>query len=127
MRHKINKSTQPIDRGILDEIRAFHGNGNPDLTGRLIAAYIENSPKFIKELHEAATLCDYDALQMTAYIFKSSSLSLGAMVLASLCDRLGHQDHIADDGDTPELIARIEEEHMEVVAALELEIRNTAP
>jgi HPt (histidine-containing phosphotransfer) domain-containing protein len=123
MRQAIEKLTHPIDRGILDEIRAFNGNGNQDLTGRLIAAYIENSPKFIKELHEAATLCDDDSLQMAAYILKSSSLSLGAIFLASLCDRLGHQDHISEDGDTSELIARIEEEHMKVVAALEMEIQ----
>jgi HPt (histidine-containing phosphotransfer) domain-containing protein len=123
MRQDIERSTHPIDREILDEISAFEGNGNQNLTGRLIAAYIENSPKFIKELYEASTLCDDDALRMAAYILKSSSLSLGATFLASLCDLLGHQDRISWDGDASELIAWIEKEHTKVLAALEMVIR----
>ena len=125
MKQEIKESAPPIDRRVLDKIREFKGNGDQDLTGRLIAAYVENSPKFIRELHEASALCDDDALQMAAYILKSSSLSLGAMFLASLCERLGHQDRMSDDGHASELIARIEEEHSKVVAALELVIRES--
>jgi HPt (histidine-containing phosphotransfer) domain-containing protein len=116
-----------IDRKVLDEIRAFDGNGNSELAERLISVYIENSPKFIKELNETAANGDHDALQMTAHTFKSSSLSLGAMTLASLCDQLKHCDHHPDNGAVSELIVQIEAEHKRVVAALQRELHCTEP
>jgi len=122
-----NSQTPSIDRRVLEEICAFRGNGNADLPERLISAYIENSPKFIKELNETAVNGDHDALQMTAHTFKSSSQSLGAMTLASLCDRLKHCDYHPDNGVVSELIVQIEEEHKRVVAALQQELRRTEP
>ena len=122
-----DSQTPSLDRRILDEIRAFQGNGSSGLAEKLISAYIENSPKFIKELNETATNGDHDALQMTAHTFKSSSLSLGAMTLASLCDHLKHCDHHPDNGVVSELIAQIEAEHKRVVAALQREIHCTEP
>jgi len=122
-----NSQTPSLDRRILDEIRTFQGNGSSGLAERLISTYIENSPKFIKELNETATNGDHDALQMTAHTFKSSSLSLGAMTLASLCDHLKHCDRHPDNGVVSELIAQIEAEHKRVVAALQRELHCTEP
>jgi HPt (histidine-containing phosphotransfer) domain-containing protein len=123
----LDSQTLPLDRRVLDEIRAFHGNGSSGLAERLISAYIENSPKFIKELNETAANGDHDALQMTAHTFRCSSLSLGAMTLASLCDDLKHCDHYPDNGVVSELIPRIEAEHKRVVAALQRELHCTEP
>jgi signal transduction histidine kinase/CheY-like chemotaxis protein len=73
-----------IDHEILDELRALLG-GEVD---RLIDVFLEDTPRLITALENAASGPDYTALRDAAHSLKSSSANLGAMSLSAAAKRI---------------------------------------
>ena len=74
-----------IDSEVLDELRALLG-GEVD---RLIDVFLEDTPRLISELENAASSGpDYPALRDAAHSLKSSSANLGAMSLSAAARRI---------------------------------------
>ncbi|MGH8032573.1 MAG: ATP-binding protein [Luteimonas sp.] len=73
-----------IDHAILDELRSMLGND----IDRLIDVFLEDAPRLIAALENAAIGPDYVALRDTAHSLKSSSANLGAMSLSSAAKRI---------------------------------------
>src|SRR5690606_14079328 len=74
-----------IDSDVLDELRALLG-GEVD---RLIDVFLEDTPRLISELENAASNGpDYAALRDAAHSLKSSSANLGAMSLSAAAKRI---------------------------------------
>ena len=80
------RAAQPevIDHEILDELRALLG-GEVD---RLIDVFLEDTPRLITALENAASGPDYTALRDAAHSLKSSSANLGAMSLSAAAKRI---------------------------------------
>jgi len=73
-----------IDHEVLDELRAMLG-GEVD---RLIDVFLEDTPRLIAALENAASGPDYTGLRDAAHSLKSSSANLGAMSLSAAAKRI---------------------------------------
>ncbi|MFT3897817.1 MAG: ATP-binding protein [Thermomonas sp.] len=73
-----------IDDEVLEELRAVLG-GELD---RLIRVFLDDAPKHIAALEEAALAPDLEALREHAHSLKSSSANLGAMQLSAAAKRV---------------------------------------
>lgn len=73
-----------LDLEIVDELRALLG-GEVD---RLIAVFLEDTPRLIQALENAAVKPDYTGLREAAHSLKSSSANLGAMSLSAAAKRV---------------------------------------
>ncbi|HST45437.1 MAG TPA: response regulator, partial [Luteimonas sp.] len=80
------RTAQPlvIDPDILDELRAMLGNE----VERLVDVFLEDTPRLIGALENAAVGPDFDALRDAAHSLKSSSANLGAMSLSAAAKRV---------------------------------------
>jgi HPt (histidine-containing phosphotransfer) domain-containing protein len=75
--------------GVLDEAQlALHRQRRPGFLERIIAAYFEESPKYIKALKVGVAAKDYDKVKMAAHTLKSSSYNVGALRLSEICQQL---------------------------------------
>ncbi len=83
------KSTQiHLDESVLNSFRKIQKPGKPDIRIGLVNVYLQSGPKMLHELHQAAENKDTKKLWQTAHTLKSSSASLGALRLSSLCHEL---------------------------------------
>ena len=73
-----------IDKEVLEELRSLLG-GEVD---RLIDVFLEDTPRLIAALENAAVGPDYAALRDAAHSLKSSSANLGAMSLSAAAKRI---------------------------------------
>ncbi|QDQ74797.1 response regulator [Pseudoluteimonas lycopersici] len=73
-----------IDDEVLEELRAVLG-GELD---RLIRVFLDDAPRQIAALEEAAVAPDFEALREHAHSLKSSSANLGAMQLSAAAKRV---------------------------------------
>lgn len=73
-----------LDHEVLEELRAVLGT---DLD-HLIDVFLDDSPRLIAALEQAAIGPDYDALRDAAHSLKSSSANLGAMSLSTAAKRV---------------------------------------
>lgn len=73
-----------LDQAVVDELRAAVG-GDDEFVRDLVATYIEEARTHIDGLESAARANDLGAMVRPAHTLKSSSASIGAMRLASIC------------------------------------------
>ena len=107
-----------LDVKALDNIRALQRPGAPNLLEKIIALYLEDAPKLLQAMRDAAGAGDASALQRAAHTFKSSSANLGAVQLADLCGKLEHQPAAECLADAGPGISRIETAYAHVRASL---------
>ena len=83
---QVQRPPQPpvLDPEIVDELRALLG-GEVD---RLIAVFLEDTPRLIQALENAALGPDYKGLREAAHSLKSSSANLGALSLSAAAKRV---------------------------------------
>ena len=113
------KETEPLlEHDTLERIRALQRPGKPNVLGKIINLYLENSPGLIKTVRESVEQGDGAALCEAAHSLKSSSANLGAVSMAAMCKKL---EDMGRDGRTDAakaLIGRIESEYKLASAAL---------
>ena len=73
-----------LDHSMLDELREIAG----DETARIIALFLEDAPRLIAQLENAALVPDLDAMRDAAHTLKSSSANVGAMALSTAAKRV---------------------------------------
>ncbi len=109
-----------IDAKVLQAFRATAGEGAATFLVELIDCYLEESPKQLQAMEVAVAQGDAKALRQIAHMLKSSSASLGATTLASLCKEL-------EDATTEaiavglEQVLQLETEYERVKVALQVE------
>ncbi len=108
----------PLDIRYIDNIRKIDPEGKKQVLQTVIGYFLEDAPKVIAALRQAADSNDMEQLYKKAHYFKSSSANLGAARLAELCkavEFIGRHDSVFIDR---ELISRIESEFVTVSRAL---------
>lgn len=95
-----------IDRKILTQLLEDIG-GDTAALAELLHAYLDDTPRLLQDLEQAAAAGDNAALGMTAHTLKSTSASMGATALAALCEELGHKLRSGAAADRREHCARI--------------------
>ena len=73
-----------LDHSMLDELQEIAG----DETARIIALFLEDAPRLIAQLENAALVPDLDAMRDAAHTLKSSSANVGAMALSTAAKRV---------------------------------------
>ena len=80
--------SEPLDEGALARLRELDPTGANQLLQRVIHAYFGSLERFLPELTAARSPLDFSALRKIAHTLKSSSASLGALILSGHCARL---------------------------------------
>ena len=107
-----------LDASALQRIRALE---NPSLFHRVIQLYLEETPKILQALREAAERSDGAVLRRSAHHLKSSSANLGAIRLAALCRQLENLARQGRHEESESRVTEIEAEFTRVRTALEAE------
>jgi signal transduction histidine kinase/DNA-binding response OmpR family regulator len=115
-----NPPPSPIDRNVLDGIRALEGEGNRGLLERVINFYLSDAPRLVEGILSAAEKGDTESLLRAAHTLKSSSAYVGATGLSELCRKVWGMARTGEPiaaGDP--LLWKFEGEHRSVLEALE--------
>lgn len=73
-----------LDAEVLDELRAIAG----DETLGIVRLFLEDAPRLIARIEQAAAATDLDAMGEAAHTLKSSSANLGALALSAAAKRI---------------------------------------
>ena len=79
--------TPPVlDQSVLDELFEIAG----DETGAIIAMFLDETPKLVEQLQQAAAAADNERIREIAHSLKSSSGNVGAQALSDAARRIEH-------------------------------------
>ena len=87
----------------------------------LITVYLRSAPKLLQAMRAATDSGDAEALARAAHTLKSSSATMGAMALASLCKQLEAVARTGTITDADSQVLQIEEMYESVKTALQAE------
>ena len=111
-----------VRAAVLDDTQLnAHRLRRPGFLERIIVAYMEEAPKYIKSLRTAIATKDRAKLKMAAHTFKSSSYNVGGVNLAELCQQLELASENGDDEQAlSEMVDRVGGAYFEVEEALKM-------
>ena len=112
----INKPA--IDMRVMEGFKEIAGDDFDELLVELIDSYLEDSPPRVQAITNAIADQNAKVLQHSAHAFKSSSLTVGANLLAQICGELetiGRQDTIVG---ASAILLQLNAEYERVKAAL---------
>jgi len=120
-----HKETEPLlEQHALDKLRALQRPDKPNILGKIIRLYLENSSGLITSVRKSVKQGDGVALCDAAHSLKSSSANLGAIQLAAVCKELEDMGRERRTDGTRVLMDRIESEYQSARAALVGELEN---
>ena len=96
-----------VDLAALRGFEEIQAEGEPDLVVELIDLYLEDAPRKLALILEAAAGADEESLRRAAHSLKGSSASLGAFGAATLCAELERADCGDSSGQAGALLARL--------------------
>lgn len=109
----------PLDRTVLAELRELLG----DEVAQLVRVFLDDAPKLVRRMENAAARPDYPMLYQAAHALKSSSANLGAMRLSAAAKRI-EMSARAEALDRPAVaVAMLAEEYERVRKALQSDLR----
>lgn len=76
---------QVLDRDALDRLRELDPSGQGGLVERVLATYAQSLAKLLDQLAVARAAADAQGLRHVSHTLKSSSASVGALQLSTLC------------------------------------------
>jgi signal transduction histidine kinase/CheY-like chemotaxis protein len=108
-----------LDKQALEQLRSLQRPGGPDLLGKVIGLYLDNSQGLLERLRGALGAGDPDGLREAAHALKSSSANVGATALAELAKRLEAMGRAADLSQAASITEQLLAEYQRVVRALQ--------
>ena len=117
-----DQAVSPLAQQGLDQIRALQRPGQPDLLGKIVSLYLQESPKQLQQMRDAVAGGDDEALRQAAHTLKSSSANLGATQLAELSKELEHRGRDRRLVGAEELLHALEAQYLQVQHALAMEL-----
>jgi len=93
------KRPTPLDPEALDHLRALQKGSERNILGKVVQSYLNTAPQLLQSMQKAVARNDVAALRRAAHTLKSSSASLGALVLAALCkdlEAMGRTNRLAE-------------------------------
>jgi two-component system, sensor histidine kinase len=112
----------PVDRSVLEGLRALQQKGAPDLVGKVVTLYLSDASKVLDALDDAVKGENAQEIYRAAHKLKSSSANVGALNLASLLKQAEAMGRENRAGEVPEVFLQIREEYKAVKNALEAEL-----
>ncbi len=108
-----------LDHEMVATLREMTDVGQPDFLGELISLFLDTFAGQLTMLIDRADADDLAGMQRISHDLKSSSASVGAVVLAAHCAELEAMSRSGISRGTVSLVARIAEEFREVRPELE--------
>ncbi|MBE9126471.1 MULTISPECIES: PAS domain S-box protein [unclassified Coleofasciculus] len=108
-----------LDNEVLESFREIAGDDFEELLAEVIDSYLEDSPPRLNAIRNAVTQNDAADLQQSAHALKSSSLTVGATLLAQLCADLEALGYAGTIGDASTQLSPLDAEYERVKAALQ--------
>jgi len=72
----------------LESIRQLQSDAAPDIFNTVLQVFIEEGPLLLKTMRDAIEVKHFETLRRAAHALKSSSSNLGAMALATGCEKV---------------------------------------
>jgi signal transduction histidine kinase/DNA-binding response OmpR family regulator len=119
-------AVRPIDERVLEGVRALQMPGRPDVVQRAVRMYLESTPALLSQLERGAATGDVDALRHASHSLKSSSASIGALVMSARCARLEAMARSGDVPDAASVVQSIADEFRRVETALAEHVETVA-
>ena len=105
-------ATRPVlDAACMAELRALDPDGKAQLVKRVLATYQTSLAKLVGQLREARADGTWDQVSRVAHTLKSSSASIGALALSTLCAEI---ERLLRAGDSAGADALLDRFHAEV-------------
>lgn len=103
-----------LDETVLDSLKTVMGYDFSTLLER----FVEDAMMRLEQLRMTAAVADYPGLKSIAHSFKGSCGSIGAFILADLCQQLESAAQLCQTENVSELIGRLEHELGIVISLL---------
>ena len=113
---------EPLDAAALDGLRGLQVEGEPDILGELVGAFLKDASAKLDELRNAVSRGDASAAEWAARDLRSSCNDVGAGRAARAAEDLEETARSGGLTDAPAKLSRLEEELTRARAALEAEI-----
>jgi len=107
-----------LDLSYIESIRMIDPQGKKRLLHTVVTKYLEEAPRLLADIQNAASVSDMEGVYKKAHYLKSSSANLGAVKLAAQCETLesiGRNNSAIEDAT---LLTRFESELNAVSVAL---------
>ena len=112
-------ATKPVlDAACMAELRALDPDGKAQLVKRVLATYQASLAKLVEQLRVARGDGAWDTVSRVAHTLKSSSASIGALVLSGLCADIERLLRAGDSGGANALLDQFHAEVQRVDAAV---------
>lgn len=110
--------TSSMDPILNDALLAQYRSRKSGLLGRLIEAFLTESPDLFQNVRKAVEGRDFDMMRMSAHTLKSGSHNLGAARLASVCQDIENAAIDKDHDMVEHLLEKLGPEYFEAEQAL---------
>jgi len=117
----------PLDRHFIDSIRMLDPGGKRRVLHTVVTKYIEEAPRVLADIQQAASVNDMEGVFRNAHYLKSSSANLGAVKLANHCKTLESIGRNAASIEDATLLTRLESEFNVVTVALTALLQGETP
>jgi HPt (histidine-containing phosphotransfer) domain-containing protein len=107
-----------LDATCMAELRALDPDGKAQLVKRVLATYQASLAKLVEQLRAARADGAWDQVARVAHTLKSSSASIGALALSSLCADIERLLRAGDSAAAVPLIEQFQAEVRRVDAAV---------
>lgn len=104
-------ATPVLDAACMAELRALDPDGKAHLVKRVLATYQASLAKLVAQLQVARADGAWDQVSRVAHTLKSSSASIGALALSSLCADI---ERLLRAGDSASALSLIDQFQAEV-------------
>jgi len=118
----VEKNSEPVDQSVLDTLRDLQIEGQPDILGRIINAFLKSTENLVVELQKAIAAGEFGLMKNGAHSLKSSSANVGAMQLSELSKKLEMMNEDSEFKNATTLVSAIETEFILVKTVLHREI-----
>jgi CheY-like chemotaxis protein len=108
-----------IDTDVLQTFRQTMGASANQFLAQLIDVYLEETPVILQAIATAIHQDNATAMQHAAHTLKSSSASLGAIILSTLCQQLESMGHSSTTSGALEIMVQLEFEYERVKIGLQ--------
>ncbi|MEM1141621.1 MAG: response regulator [Pseudomonadota bacterium] len=111
-----------IDDTVIDRLRALDRPEAPDVSTRIIQAYLTDSPQVLKAMFDARDSDDRDGVSDAAHSLKSSSANVGALDFSALCEAIEVGAASLTLDELNQRVTQLQQEFTMVEAALESKV-----
>ena len=122
MRSANNLAVEAEETVLNENLLGQYRTRKTGLLERLIAAYLDEAPRFFQAIRQGDEAGNFDAIKLNAHALKSCSYNLGASRLSKICQAIENSANSKDDGEIKGLLEKLGPECFEAEQALRAEL-----